>query len=264
MSNKKDRKRLIGRLGQLYEQARRIGASAYLQSHASPASVERQVHVFLRYRKWLPRTGGAMLDWGCQHAPDSCMLQEAVRADLRSEGTDADGSLWTCHGCDFGPAEDHEDWQVFHRFAQLDYRPVRHAQRIPFEDGQFDVVVGSGVLEHAAMDFESLKELYRVLKPQGVLVLTFLPNKWSLSELAARALHLPAHLRRYRPAQVRSMLLHSGFEPLETGYHQFLPAHRAQRLLGPLKRCNGALERFWPLRVLSSNLFAVSRKRIQM
>lgn len=52
-------------------------------------------------------------------------------------------------------------------------------KEIPFEDGLFDVVVAAEIIEHLRDTDRFLEEIYRVLKPEGFLVLTT-PNFLSL------------------------------------------------------------------------------------
>ena len=49
---------------------------------------------------------------------------------------------------------------------------------LPFADASFDVVTLLAVLEHLDNEQQILKEIYRVLKPNGQLVLT-VPSVWS-------------------------------------------------------------------------------------
>ncbi|MDZ4677789.1 MAG: class I SAM-dependent methyltransferase [Oligoflexia bacterium] len=49
---------------------------------------------------------------------------------------------------------------------------VADAQKLPFENNHFDVVVSCECLEHVPTPSEMLQELHRVLKPGGILVLT--------------------------------------------------------------------------------------------
>ena len=55
---------------------------------------------------------------------------------------------------------------------------VSDINNMPFQDGSYDSVICSEVLEHVPVPEESIKELIRVLKPGGVLALSvprFLP-----------------------------------------------------------------------------------------
>jgi SAM-dependent methyltransferase len=53
---------------------------------------------------------------------------------------------------------------------------VADAQALPFADGSLDFVIASHVLEHMPLTLPALREWYRVLAPQGVLVLK-IPDK---------------------------------------------------------------------------------------
>lgn len=45
------------------------------------------------------------------------------------------------------------------------------AEKLPFPDESFDVVYSSHVLEHVNSEIEALKEMKRVLKPNGILII---------------------------------------------------------------------------------------------
>jgi SAM-dependent methyltransferase/uncharacterized protein YbaR (Trm112 family) len=49
---------------------------------------------------------------------------------------------------------------------------------LPFKTGSFDVVVSIGVLEHITEPNALVKEMARVLKPEGKMLLYFGPNGW--------------------------------------------------------------------------------------
>lgn len=69
-------------------------------------------------------------------------------------------------------------------------RVVGSILEIPFPDNSFDYVVSSEVIEHTPDPKKAIQELYRVLKPGGVMVLTT-PNKfWYFSLRIANALNL--------------------------------------------------------------------------
>ena len=61
---------------------------------------------------------------------------------------------------------------------------------MPCADSAFDVVVSSECIEHTADPYEAIAEMYRVLRPGGMLILTT-PNKlWYPVLLVARKLRL--------------------------------------------------------------------------
>ncbi len=111
------------------------------------------------------------------------------------------------------------------------------------------------------MDMESLKELHRVIRDDGIFAITFLPNQYSLSDWVQRLVGTPHHLRLYSKREIKYLLLHHGFEPLAIKHHQLVPAHRWQKVFGRLDWLNSALERIWPFRLFSTNLLVVARRR---
>ena len=55
------------------------------------------------------------------------------------------------------------------------------AENLPFPNNTFDAVITFEVLEHVVDPVQMVKELYRVLKPGGQVVLS-VPNKWWIFE----------------------------------------------------------------------------------
>jgi SAM-dependent methyltransferase len=68
----------------------------------------------------------------------------------------------------------------------LDRGVVGTAERMPFRDASFDACVCSFVLEHVSGPARMAREVARVLKPGGVLVLRT-PNLWHYTSMTARA-----------------------------------------------------------------------------
>lgn len=65
------------------------------------------------------------------------------------------------------------------------------------EDNKYDVVIFTEVLEHTLNPFAAINEIYRILKPRGVLIMTTpfnfrihnpLPDCWRISEHGLREL----------------------------------------------------------------------------
>jgi SAM-dependent methyltransferase len=95
--------------------------------------------------------------------------------------------------------------------------------RFPFDDASFDVVVCCEILEHLLVDpLAALREIKRVLKPDGVLVLTT-PNVHRLENLArmlaGENVYDPysaygaygRHNREYTPREQQMLLAHAGY-----------------------------------------------------
>jgi ubiquinone/menaquinone biosynthesis C-methylase UbiE len=128
-----------------------------------PTYFDRRFLEFLSYSELFPVSNlGNVLELGCgigfQSALLSTMSDSVVATDLPDENmsTHTPGkirlqSLLTGLGIE----------NVSHEFCS--------AESLPFEDNSFDMVFSSHVLEHIP-DFEkAMKEIYRVLKPNGFL-----------------------------------------------------------------------------------------------
>lgn len=247
---------LLLTIKELYRAQLEAAPDDYLAAHsANRAVIRRQLEAFERYLPFVRRK--RILDWGCRHAVDGCLL----RAHF--------GSRVELHGCDVVDGR----YGVFHNYAGLKYERLDHPYRLPYEDGQFDTVIGSGVLEHVPNDGESLKEIYRVLRPGGHLIVTFLPNRGSWSEAVKRTFGKAHHRRRYSRSEIRRMLLHHGFRPVHFSYHQVLPTlagsgagleapgAAAKAIVEGLYRLNSLAERLWLVRRLVANIMIVGEKR---
>ncbi len=73
---------------------------------------------------------------------------------------------------------------------------------LPFEDNFFDFAVSASVLEHTDDPVFYLKQIFRVLKPEGMLYLGF-PNKWTPRETHTQVLFLTYLPRFIRPFVIK-------------------------------------------------------------
>ncbi|MGA2387233.1 MAG: class I SAM-dependent methyltransferase [Candidatus Bathyarchaeia archaeon] len=114
----------------------------------------------------------------------------------------------------------HEGAQAYFKKAKietLDIDPNSGAKYIAditkfnkfMPDGKFDVIVCTEVLEHTLNPFSAIKEIFRLLKPKGVLLLTVpfnfrihgpLPDCWRFSEYGLRAL-----LSEFSSVEIKSL-----------------------------------------------------------
>ena len=239
-------------VGELYARQHAIEPdNPYLREHGSPIWIANQIRNFHWYRPFLPDTG-AVLDWGCHHAVDSCLLRAWF------------GDRLSLHSCDvLEPGR----YPVFHDFARAAYTRLEDAVRLPFPSNSFDAVIGSGVLEHVAMDYESLKELHRVLRPDGMLLISYLPNWLSYEEWVQRTIRKSAfHRRLYGLGEAKQLLKRCGFYPVLAGYHTFFWKRlvRAAGLRRWERPLSALLERLLPVQVISSTLRVVARKMTEM
>ncbi len=99
---------------------------------------------------------------------------------------------------------------------------------MPYEDGTFDVVLASEILEHVPEDVTAISELVRILAPGGILAVTVprrLPEKicWALSD--EYHANEGGHIRIYTADELRGKVENAGL----TFTHQ----HHAHALHSP-------------------------------
>jgi SAM-dependent methyltransferase len=102
------------------------------------------------------------------------------------------------------------------------------ATRLPFQDGSFDRVITSEVLEHIQDDVAAIAELVRVLRPGGTFactVPTWYPEKinWLLSDEYHAPKSVGGHVRIYSATELKAKLRTAGL--LVTGSHHAHALH---------------------------------------
>ena len=162
-------------------------------------------------------------------------------------------------------------------------------EQLPHRDASFELVCSTGVIEYLRDDATALREMARVLRPGGHLVLS-VTNAWSPVFVAERAIeflkrqawlrrafnalwtrlgHPPVRarhfaVRRHRPSRLREAFAMAGFRSPDGVYFHFLPwPHPLDRLFPEVSARLGApLERFGrgPLGVLGEGYLAVCEK----
>lgn len=106
---------------------------------------------------------------------------------------------------------------------------VADGMNLPFRDESFSHVIISEVLEHLEDDAKSLSEIAGVIKPSGVLVITF-PHRRFYFSYDDRFVK---HFRRYELAEMESLLRKARFFPMVT-----------RKVLGPLEKMTMCMASF--------------------
>jgi SAM-dependent methyltransferase len=129
--------------------------------------------------KLAPHIKGETLDVGCGQKPYKHLFQSSkyIGIEVEQEGHD--------HA--------NEDVDFFY-----------DGKRIPFDDNHFDSAITSQVLEHVFEPDAFLREICRVLKPQGTLLLT-VPFVWDEHEQ-------PYDYARYSSFGLKYLLEKNGFQ----------------------------------------------------
>ncbi|MFT5121590.1 MAG: SAM-dependent methyltransferase [Kiritimatiellia bacterium] len=187
---------------------------------ATPLSLRKRIALVLKH---LPEGPVRFLDAGCGAG-------EYVRVLNVQDRVDAEGIEYLAEKV----AEAKADAEIADRVQQGDL------QALPFPDAHFDVALLNEVLEHVPDERQGLRELHRVLKPGGRLII-FSPNRCfpfethgvhtksgkSVPPYAPLIPWIPLALgqryfdywaRNYWPHELQQMVKREGFEVLATDF----------------------------------------------
>ena len=157
-------------------------------------------HIFLRMLdKYLPATANgrqrSILDVGCG---TGTMLHYLSR-----------------YGEVLGVDSDDQAVRFCHQRGAYQVRQVGPLpSRLPFEDGAFDLITMLDVLEHIEDDRGTLRELYRLLRPGGMLMLAVPAYRflWGPQD------EISHHKRRYVASEIRERVTQAGFRIRRLSY----------------------------------------------
>lgn len=122
-------------------------------------------------------------------------------------GTGLNLSVLAKYGTAFG-ADTSPDALKYGASRGYDSLVLSNAEKLDFDEASFDVVTALDVLEHTDNDCTALKEVLRVLKPEGWLIVT-VPAYGFLWTEHDEALH---HRRRYTSHELRNKMTNAGFD----------------------------------------------------
>jgi len=138
--------------------------------------------IFEALKKSLPMFSGKLLDIGCGKMPYKKFILENSKVS-EYIGLDIETAI------------------VYDHNVKPDFTWNGH--KMPFENASFDCAFGTEVLEHCPEPEIVLKEVFRILKPNGVFFFT-VPFLWNLHEV-------PHDEYRYTPFSLERHLKNSGF-----------------------------------------------------
>lgn len=184
-----------------------------------------------------------VLDWGCGKGHISYLLRRAglnvTSADVEQGGEDSAFQQLT---------------PILHE-QKIAPVPLRHPVHLPFEDASFDCVTSFGVLEHVPQDRDSLVEIRRVLRPDALLYISFLPYRLSWTQALARLRGDSYHDRLYGRRGSARLARDAGFEILGIRFGQLLPKNPVPLAWSPwLEPLDQVICRYTPLGLLATNL----------
>lgn len=88
------------------------------------------------------------------------------------------------------------------------------ASSLPFGDGSFDLVTALDVVEHLDDDVAAFREMKRVLRPGGQILVTVPAHRFLWGDQD----EVNMHKRRYNARELRDRLVESGFDVLRISY----------------------------------------------
>ncbi len=104
----------------------------------------------------------------------------------------------------------------------------KSVKSLPFEANSFDVVTSIGVLEHVretgGTELDSLSEIWRILKPEGIFICYHFPNKYSWIEAIAKHLNNKYnHRYKFSRKEILAIFSKANFKIIETKRYGLLP-----------------------------------------
>jgi ubiquinone/menaquinone biosynthesis C-methylase UbiE len=170
-----------------------------LPEHLEPPDLELRV-AFARANV---RPGDRVLDHGCGDGALTRVLADAAGARSVAGGSTPAGSV---AGVDVAEAALR---RARGRHPQLTFGLAPIEGALPFDDGSFDVVWASEVIEHVADTARWLSEVRRVLVPRGRLLMTT-PNygrlRLAIGGIERYSEPLGDHLHLYSARSLRELL----------------------------------------------------------
>lgn len=159
--------------------------TSFLSVITNPAHIIRN-GLFQHISKYAPSINGSILDLGCGSKPYESLFKNC--------------SKYT--GVDIEVSGPNHEVDKFGKNSKVDY--FYDGKTLPFKDNSFDAVISFEVFEHIFNIDEVVKEINRVLKPGGKLLVS-MPFAWNEHEQ-------PYDFARYTSFGIKHILKKQDFE----------------------------------------------------
>jgi SAM-dependent methyltransferase len=135
-------------------------------------------------------------------------------------------------------------------------------EALPFEEASVDLLIAPHILEQMAEPYELLKEIHRVLMPEGRLIISgFNPaSLWGLRRLLSFDIDYPWNTKFIPLSKIKEWLPIIGFEMVEGKMGCYVPPIEQSSWLKKLHTMEKLGDRWWPM--LGGFYFLVIQKRV--
>jgi 2-polyprenyl-3-methyl-5-hydroxy-6-metoxy-1,4-benzoquinol methylase len=192
-------------------------------------------------KKWFNNKTVNILDWGCGWGQVSYWLK---KMDKNVVSCDVDNTGATSA-------------------LKMDITKLEHNYILPFADSSFEVVLSFGVLEHVPNELESLKEISRILKPNGLFFCFYLPYKLSYTQHIAHLRNNWYHSRLYWKKTVKELLGRTNLEILDMWHRALFPKRAfVPPFYHTLEKIDNWLCNYSLLKYFATNIEFVAKKLV--
>jgi SAM-dependent methyltransferase len=135
-------------------------------------------------------------------------------------------------------------------------------EALPFDEASVDLLIAPHILEQMVEPYELLKEIHRVLMPEGRLIITgFNPTSlWGLKRLLSFDIDYPWNAKFISLSKIKEWLPIVGLEMIEAKMGCYVPPIQQSSWLKKIHAMEKLGDRWWPM--LGGFYFIVIQKRV--